>query len=66
LPQTFGISLDGWSDNEVHYLAVFTVGPGLQADKPVLLGFPPFEQKEDFTKRISKVYYQTLAGPNNQ
>ena len=38
LPVKFGVSFDGWSEFDIHYLAVFAVGPGLPKDLPALLG----------------------------
>ena len=48
LPQSFGLIIDGWSHNAVHYVAVFAVfeGEGALAETP-LLAIAPLLREED-------------------
>ena len=62
LPKKFGIAFDGWSQDGVHYLAVFAVGDGLpqECDGCVLLGFSPFEQEDDLSSDQHVLYLTQL------
>lgn len=44
LPSKFGLMFDGWSEDGVHYIALFAVGPDILKNS-VLLGFSPFEDE---------------------
>jgi hypothetical protein len=59
LPERSGLAFDGWSENGVHYLAVFAVGPGIPGGK-VLLGFSPFDSEDDLSAEEHKFYIETL------
>jgi hypothetical protein len=46
LPQYFGLMFDGWSDCNIHYLAVYAVVPN---DDPILLLFNNFKNEENLS-----------------
>jgi hypothetical protein len=62
LPKKFGITIDGWSEFSIHYVAVFAVGASVPNGK-VLLGFSPFEDEADLTAEQHGLYLSQLL-PN--
>jgi hypothetical protein len=62
LPKQFGISFDGWSEFGVHYLAIFAVGPGVQNEGKVLLGFSPFEDAGNLSAQEHIDYLMSQLG----
>ena len=60
LPKQLGVSVDGWLEFGVHYLAVFAVGPGVQLEGKVLLGFAPFENAGDLSAQEHQDYLISL------
>jgi hypothetical protein len=43
LPSKFGLLFDGWTDTNIHYVAVYAAIPN---DSPILLWFLPLENQE--------------------
>ncbi len=56
LPNKFAISIDGWSEHGVHYLAIFAVGPEVLNNGTVLLGFSPFDQEDDLSSEQHSIF----------
>jgi hypothetical protein len=46
LPSQFGLMFDGWTDSNIHYIAIYAVVPEFQ---PVLLSFSPFPDEENLS-----------------